>query len=176
MNWLHAWASSDLPDTHEELTGQGQLNHRDLWSGRWESNPRPKLGKVSTNQVLWCRNWKAILEWANWFHGATDRAAHKPPRIGNRPEMWRFWIKNVGKRKSYVFGQVSAIPNPKHSEIGDSLVHRDFPKRGFSLVSPNSHWREALFIGHYRLNGTIGKQQRFNLYRIATDWDSRAGN
>src|SRR5947208_2081239 len=22
-----------------------QLNHRDLWSGRWESNPRPKLGK-----------------------------------------------------------------------------------------------------------------------------------
>jgi hypothetical protein len=25
---------------------QGQLNHRELWSGRWESNPRPKLGKL----------------------------------------------------------------------------------------------------------------------------------
>ena len=23
-----------------------QSNHQDLWSGRWESNPRPKLGKL----------------------------------------------------------------------------------------------------------------------------------
>ncbi|SRR5260370_30359642 len=23
-----------------------QSNHKDLWSGRWESNPRPKLGKL----------------------------------------------------------------------------------------------------------------------------------
>jgi hypothetical protein len=25
---------------------QGQLHQQDLWSGRWESNPRPKLGKL----------------------------------------------------------------------------------------------------------------------------------
>ena len=28
------------------LAVEGQLNQRDFWSGRWESNPRPKLGKL----------------------------------------------------------------------------------------------------------------------------------
>jgi hypothetical protein len=29
-----SWANAD------------ELDHRELWSGRWESNPRPKLGKL----------------------------------------------------------------------------------------------------------------------------------
>src|SRR6266567_496832 len=28
------------------LAVEDQLDHRELWSGRWESNPRPKLGKL----------------------------------------------------------------------------------------------------------------------------------
>ena len=28
------------------LEAQGQLNHRGLWSGRWESNPHPKFGNL----------------------------------------------------------------------------------------------------------------------------------
>jgi hypothetical protein len=27
-----------------------QSNHQDLWSGRWESNPRPKLGKLLVDE------------------------------------------------------------------------------------------------------------------------------
>ena len=30
----------------ESLAAEGQLNQRGLWGGRWESNPRPKLGKL----------------------------------------------------------------------------------------------------------------------------------
>src|SRR6266705_1044319 len=32
--------------THLDYLNPRQLNHRELWSGRWESNPRPKLGKL----------------------------------------------------------------------------------------------------------------------------------
>ncbi len=28
------------------FAAQGQQNHRDLWSGRWESNPRPAFRKL----------------------------------------------------------------------------------------------------------------------------------
>src|SRR6266702_577185 len=28
------------------LAVKDELDHREFWSGRWESNPRPKLGKL----------------------------------------------------------------------------------------------------------------------------------
>src|ERR1700729_1641152 len=38
------------PSVYEEIfssfQAERQSNHQDLWSGRWESNPRPKLGKL----------------------------------------------------------------------------------------------------------------------------------
>jgi len=35
------------------LAAEGQLNQRGLWSGRWESNPCPKLGNLNIGGLRW---------------------------------------------------------------------------------------------------------------------------
>jgi hypothetical protein len=51
---IDRYAASQL-----EPSAEMELCFRELWSGRWESNPRPKLGSHQTHAVMrtWDQTW-----------------------------------------------------------------------------------------------------------------------
>src|SRR2546422_5572827 len=79
---------------------QDQLDRREFWSGRWESNPRPKLGKLRT----WVR-----------FPSPAPELDRKSTRLNSSHGYISYAVFCLEKKKNHELATHNTRPQPERT-------------------------------------------------------------